>query len=113
MGMQPADLFKTIRSADLAKLSDPRLLREFAYIGGEWTGNANGRTFAVTDPATDAWLAGVPALGADDACRAVDAAEAAFPAWSGLLAQERSAALKRWYDLIVAAAEDLALIMTL
>jgi len=113
MGMQPSDLFKTVRSPDLARLSDPRLLREFAYIGGEWTGNANGRTFAVTDPASDAWLASVPALGAEEAGHAIDAAEAAFPAWAGLLAQERAAALKRWHDLIVAAADDLALIMTL
>lgn len=113
MGMQPADLFKTVRSADLATLADPRLLREFAYVGGEWIANPGGRTFAVSDPASDAWLASVPSLGADEARRAVDVADAAFPAWAGLLAQERAAALKRWHALIVEAAEDLALIMTL
>ena len=113
MGIQPADLFKTVRSSDLAKLSDRRLLREFAYIDGEWVAGREGRTFAVTDPATDSWLAGVPSLGAEEARRAVDAAERAFPAWAGLIAAERAVVLRRWHALMIEAAEDLALIMTL
>ena len=113
MGIQPADLFKTVRSPDLATLTDRRLLREFAYIDGEWVAGREGRTFAVIDPATDAWLAGVPSLGAVEARQAVDAAEAAFPAWAGLVAAERAAVLRRWHALMIEASEDLALIMTL
>jgi aspartate-semialdehyde dehydrogenase len=66
----------------------------------------------VLDPATGGVIGSVPALGAAQAQAATDAASAAFPGWSGLLPQERSAALRRWYELILAAQDDLALIMT-
>ncbi len=113
MGIQPADLFKNVRLSELGNLSDRRLLREFAYIDGEWVAGHEGRTFAVTEPSTDAWLARVPSLGAEDARGAVDAADRAFPAWAGLLASERAEVLRRWHALMIEAAEDLALIMTL
>ena len=32
-------------------LDDPRLRRDFSYIGGRWTGGTKGASFAVTDPA--------------------------------------------------------------
>ncbi|HVW92997.1 MAG TPA: NAD-dependent succinate-semialdehyde dehydrogenase [Devosia sp.] len=66
----------------------------------------------VRDPATGAGIGRIAALGADEARAAVDAAAGAFPAWSRLLPQERSAILRRWYELIMAAQDDLALIMT-
>ena len=94
-------------------LTDLRLFREFAYVGGRWTGAETGKTLAVTNPADASLVGHVASLSADDAILAVDAADAAFPAWAGLLPQERAAVLRRWFDLIVANAEDLARIMTL
>ncbi|TKT75030.1 NAD-dependent succinate-semialdehyde dehydrogenase [Aquamicrobium sp. LC103] len=102
-----------IRHEALARLSDRRLLRELAYVGGNWTAGAAGHGFEVTDPATGASLAWVAALDADQTKTAIDAAAAAFPAWRAKLPQERAAILRRWFDLIVAAKDDLALLMTL
>ena len=93
-------------------LADRRLLRSFAYVGGRWTAGTNGDVFAVENPADGSCVAAVARLSAADSAAAVDAAQAAFPAWSGLLPQERSAVLRRWYEAIVANTEDLARIMT-
>lgn len=97
---------------DTAPLADTRLMRSFAYVGGRWTAGDGGATFAVTDPADGAAIGHVAALSAAQAHAAADAAEAAFPAWSGLLPQERSAMLRRWHALIIEAREDLARLMT-
>jgi aspartate-semialdehyde dehydrogenase len=95
-----------------ARLGDPELAAEMAYIGGEPV-FAGRDVIAVNDPANGEFLGQVPALNAEVSRRAVDAAEAAFAGWAGLLPQERSTILRRWFDLIIAAKEDLALIMTL
>jgi aspartate-semialdehyde dehydrogenase len=97
----------------LSRLSDRRLLRDLAYVGGCWTGSAAGGSFEVTDPATARTLAWVASLGAAETLQAVDAAAAAFRSWRAMLPQERAAILRRWYELMLAAREDLALIMTL
>lgn len=85
------------------------MLREGCYINGAWVGTP---VFAITNPATGAELAKVPQLGEVDCIRAVEAAERAFPAWAQLTAKHRSNILRRWYELIVANREDLALILT-
>ncbi|WP_413205212.1 NAD-dependent succinate-semialdehyde dehydrogenase [Rhodospirillum sp. A1_3_36] len=95
----------------LTGLTDTRLFRAFSHIGGRWTGATNGATIAVTNPANGDWLGEVPALSAADSAKAVDAAQAAFGPWAGLTPQGRSVLLRRWFDLIVENAEDLALIM--
>ncbi len=95
-----------------APTADPRLWREFAYVAGRWTGGDGSRARAVTDPADGSTIGHVAALSAAQAGAATDAAEAAFPAWSGLLPQERGAILRRWFALILDAREDLARIMT-
>ena len=97
----------------LGRLTDRRLLRELAYVDGRWTAAANGAVFEVADPATGVTVARVARLGAAEADRAIAAAEAAFPAWRALLPQERAAKLRNWFDRILAAKEDLALLMTL
>ena len=97
----------------LGRLSDPRLLRSLSYIDGKWTGAPEGRTFTVTDPADGSVLAEVAALGAVEATRAVGAAHRAFAAWKECLPQERAALLRRWHALMLDAADDLALLMTL
>lgn len=91
-------------------LKDPSLFKEQCYINGHWVGAGS---FEITNPATGKVLGKVPHLGADETREAIAAAHAAFKSWSKMLAKERSAILRRWYDLIVANADDLALIMTL
>ncbi len=101
------------RHAALDRLSDRRLLRQLAYVGGSWTASDNAAHFEVTDPASGATLAWVAALTTDQTSRAIDAAADAFPAWKSLLPQQRAEILRRWFDLILAARDDLALLMTL
>jgi succinate-semialdehyde dehydrogenase/glutarate-semialdehyde dehydrogenase len=94
-------------------LADPALLRAQCLVGGEWIDAADGGTFAVTNPADGSVIGHVPALGEDAIERAIHAAEAALPAWSARSAHERSALLRRWFELCMAAQADLARILTL
>lgn len=97
----------------LVDLDDPRLVRQFAYVGGKWVGNAEGETFSVSNPADGMSLGEVAQMSADEARTAVDVAQQAFPAWANTLPQDRAAVLRRWYDLLIAHKEDLARIMVL
>jgi len=92
------------------QLRDTRLLRDRAYIDGAWHGST--ATFPVADPATGELLAQIAELGATETRRAVEAANAAWPAWRKQTAKQRAAILRRWFDLILANADDLALLMT-
>ncbi|HZV54936.1 MAG TPA: NADP-dependent succinate-semialdehyde dehydrogenase [Rhodocyclaceae bacterium] len=92
------------------QLRDPGLLRDHAYINGAWLGAAT--TFSVTDPASGEVLAHVPELGVAETRRAIDAANTAWPAWRALTGRQRAAILRDWFELILANADDLALIMT-
>ena len=94
----------------LSLLKDPSLFKTQAYIDGQWIDSA--RRFAVTDPASNAELAQVPALAPMHAQLAIDAANAAWPAWRALPAKQRAAILRKWFDLLVANADDLARLMT-
>jgi succinate-semialdehyde dehydrogenase/glutarate-semialdehyde dehydrogenase len=85
------------------------LLKTQAYIDGAWVGEP---TTPVTDKATGEVIAHVPALGAAETKQAIAAANAAFKPWSRLLAKERSQILRRWYDLIIEHADELALLLT-
>lgn len=95
------------------EITDKRLVRPFAYVGGRWCAAASGASFAVHDPATGDFLGEVARLSAAESAAAVDAAQAAFPAWAGLLPQERAALLRRWFEEIIAHRDDLARIMVL
>ncbi|VVE07935.1 succinate-semialdehyde dehydrogenase (NADP(+)) [Pandoraea anhela] len=96
----------------LARLNDPELLRSDAYIDGDWTHADSRATFVVSDPATDAEIAHVADLGAKETERALVAAEAALPAWRSTTGKERARILRRWFDLIMQAQDDLGAIMT-
>ncbi|HZV20572.1 MAG TPA: NAD-dependent succinate-semialdehyde dehydrogenase [Hyphomicrobiales bacterium] len=85
------------------------LILEQCLIGGQWKGEPAS---AVYNPATGACIARVPNLGAAETREAIEAAQRAFPAWAGLLARERSAILRRWYELILSHAEELARLLT-
>lgn len=108
-----AHFARSPRHHALYRLADRRLLRELAYVDGHWTAGDGARSFEVTDPASGESLAWVAALGADQAANAVEAAARAFAAWKALLPQERAKILRRWFELIAAARDDLALLMTL
>ncbi|WP_457298748.1 NAD-dependent succinate-semialdehyde dehydrogenase [Phyllobacterium sp. P5_D12] len=101
------------RHPALNGLRDRRMLRELAYVDGHWTAGDAVQTFEVSDPASGAKIGWVSKLNADQTTIAIDAAAKAFPAWRDLLPQERTAKLRRWYELILEARDDLALIMTL
>ncbi|CCE02257.1 NAD-dependent succinate-semialdehyde dehydrogenase [Bradyrhizobium sp. STM 3809] len=91
------------------RLKDPSLLREQCYIDGAWVGTPG---FPVNNPATGAELARIAQLGAAETTEAVEAAARAFPLWAKLTAKQRSNTLRKWFELIVANREDLALILT-
>lgn len=94
-------------------LSDTGLLGTDAFIGGRWVSAASGATFAVHNPADSSALPRVTACGPGESNAAVDVAQTAFTDWSARLPQERAAILRRWFQLIEAAKEDLARIMVL
>jgi aspartate-semialdehyde dehydrogenase len=97
----------------MARLSDPRLLREFAYIDGRWCSAASGATIEVTDPATGEIIGRVPDMGVAETREAIAAADAAFKPWRALLPQQRAKTLRAWHDLILENREDLAVLITL
>jgi succinate-semialdehyde dehydrogenase/glutarate-semialdehyde dehydrogenase len=93
-------------------LKDPSLLKQQCYLDGQWVAADGGAVVAVTNPATGAQLGAIPRMGADETRRAIAAANCALPAWRARTAKERSAILRRWFDLMLANQEDLAIIMT-
>ncbi|KKJ02616.1 NADP-dependent succinate-semialdehyde dehydrogenase [Burkholderia gladioli] len=95
-----------------AALKDPSLFRQQIYLAGEWQGAANGASFEVRNPANGELLGSVPLAGAAETRRAIEAANAAWPAWRRRTAKERAAILRKWYELMLAHADDLALILT-
>jgi succinate-semialdehyde dehydrogenase / glutarate-semialdehyde dehydrogenase len=93
-------------------LSDPSLLREQCYIDGAWV-DADGRaTIEVQDPASGDVIGTVPRMGAVETRRAIEAASRAFESWRRTTAKQRAAILRKWFDLMMANQEDLAVIMT-
>src|SRR5688572_17993089 len=108
-----AHFARPTRHEALDRLADRRLYRELAYVDGHWTAGKAGRGFEVTDPGSGASLAWVASLDADQADNAIGAAARAFPAWRSALPQERARILRKWFELITVARDDLALLMTL
>ena len=94
-------------------LHDARLMRQFAYVGGRWIAGETGETIAVRNPGDGERLGEVASLTAEQSGAAVAVAHEAFADWSLTLPQERSAILRRWFDLIVEHKEGLARLMTL
>jgi len=94
------------------ELKDPSLLRHDAYIDGVWQQADDGATFDVRDPSSGECIGRVPRMGAIETRRAIEAANAAWPAWRRKTAKERAVIMRRWFDLMLAHADDLALILT-
>ena len=93
-------------------LKDPTLLRQQCYIDGQWLDARAGGSKPVTNPANGAVLGTVPFMGADETRAAIEAAAAAFPVWAARTAKDRATLLRRWHDLMLANADDLATLMT-
>ncbi len=96
----------------MLKLTDKTLLKADAYVNGAWVPAQDSARFAVTNPATGQTIAEMANLGAGDARAAIEAAHLAQPAWAAKTAKERATLLRTWFELIMAAQEDLAQIMT-
>ena len=94
------------------KLNDLALHRTQALIGGSWCDADSGAAFDVANPASGERLARVPDMGAAETRRAIEAAEAAWPAWRNRTAKERAAVLRKWFELMLAHSDDLAFLMT-
>jgi succinate-semialdehyde dehydrogenase/glutarate-semialdehyde dehydrogenase len=100
------------RSTALSKLKDPSLFKDKNYIDGQWV-DADGKgTINVDNPADSSVVGTVPNCGAEETKRAIEAARKAQHGWAKLTGQERSKILRKWFDLMVANADDLALILT-
>ncbi|MCW8943279.1 MAG: NAD-dependent succinate-semialdehyde dehydrogenase [Sedimenticola sp.] len=92
---------------------DTKLVKQQAYVNGEWISADNNKTFTVTNPADNSVIAQVPSLGKDETNRAILQAESAFKLWRNKTAQERSNLLKRWFELIMVNQEALAQLLSL
>ena len=93
-------------------LKDPSLLRMLCYVDGVWANAANGATMPVVNPGTGRTIGTAPMFSAADTRLAIEAAARAFPAWRGKVAKDRSATLMKWFELMLANINDLALLLT-
>jgi succinate-semialdehyde dehydrogenase/glutarate-semialdehyde dehydrogenase len=101
----------TLERSSIA-LKDPALLRQQCYVDGRWIDADGGTSMDVVNPATGRPIGTAPVFGAAETRRAIEAAERAWPAWRAKTAKERSAILRKWYELMLAHIDDLALILT-
>ncbi|MCB2137597.1 MAG: aldehyde dehydrogenase family protein, partial [Rhodobacteraceae bacterium] len=95
-----------------ALLKDPSLLVTQAYVSGQWVDADDGSTFPVTNPARGDVICTVPNLGRAETARAIAAADKAQKDWAKSTGKERAAILRKWNDLMIAHADDLAAILT-
>ena len=96
----------------LPSLNDPSLFRTQSYIDGAWCEADSGKRFDVDNPADGSVVGSVPTCGAAETKRAIEAANAALPAWRALTAKQRAGLLRKWFELMLTHADDLALILT-
>ncbi|KPQ24911.1 MAG: succinate-semialdehyde dehydrogenase / glutarate-semialdehyde dehydrogenase [Halomonas sp. HL-48] len=93
-------------------LKETKLYCPFAYIDGSWVAADSGEQINVLNPATGETVGDMPRLGKAETERAIEAADAALPAWRSLTAQERADLLLKWHDLMLEHQQDLAMLMT-
>ncbi|MBK9796275.1 MAG: NADP-dependent succinate-semialdehyde dehydrogenase [Holophagaceae bacterium] len=96
----------------MLNLNNPDLLKQRCYLDGQWLAADDGGVIDVTNPATGLKLGTVPRMGGEETRRAIEAASRALPAWRARTAKDRAAVLRRWFDLMLANQEDLAILMT-
>ncbi len=96
----------------MIKLKDSSLWKELCLIEGQWLPADSGQTTEIRNPANGELLGTVPVMAAAETRRAIQAAHGAMPAWSKKTAAERAKVMRRWFDLMIANVDDLAVIMT-
>ncbi|MGZ9058274.1 MAG: NAD-dependent succinate-semialdehyde dehydrogenase [Burkholderiaceae bacterium] len=101
-----------LQKVGLPSLADGALLKTDAYVGGAWEPATSRARFAVLNPADGIEIAKVANCKGPETQRAIDAAQRALPAWRAKTAKDRAAAMRRWFELIIAHQEDLAKLMT-
>lgn len=94
-------------------IKDKTILRQAAFIDGQWIFADDGKTIEVINPANGQRIGTVPRMGRAETHRAVAAANVALPGWRSKTAKERALLLRRWYELMLEHRDDLARIMTL
>ena len=94
------------------QLKDQSLFRQQCYIDGAWCDADSKATVNVVDPADGGVIGTIPKMGAAETRRAIGAAATALASWRSLLAKQRSVILRKWFDLMLANQDDLALLMT-
>ena len=99
-------------SITIPALGDSALLRDQLYLDGAWVDGTGGARAEVTDPATGAVIASVAEGTRDDARHAIEAARKALGEWSAMTALARAKLMRRWFDLITDAADDLGALLT-
>ena len=104
-----ASTSETVKSIGM---KDASLFRQQVYINGKWSDADSGETNEITNPANGEVLGTVPNCGADEAKRAIEAANTAWPDWSSTTAKARAVILRSWYELMIENQEDLARLMT-
>ena len=96
----------------MIRVADESLIRNQAYVGGEWIDADSGDSFSVINPVDQSLVGSVADLGVNETRRAIEAANRAFPGWAALTAKKLAAILKAWHALLIEHAKDLAQIMT-
>ncbi|KAK4204033.1 Aldehyde/histidinol dehydrogenase [Triangularia verruculosa] len=105
--------FSRLSSIMAPKLRDPSLFKQnVCYVNGEWIPAKSAKTFEVHDPATDQLIGTCPEFTAEDTRNAISHAETAFESFRHKTGRERSKILRKWYDLVVKNADDLAALIT-
>jgi len=94
------------------KLQDSSLFKQLGFIDGAWVGADSGTTLAVHNPADGERLGSIPNMGVQETRRAIDAARKALHPWAARTAKDRAVILRRWFDLMLANQDDLAVLMT-
>src|SRR6188768_3695617 len=95
------------------QLQDMSLFRQQCYLDGAWVDADDKSTLTIYNPADGSLVGTVPKMGAAETRRAIETAHQAFKLWRAKTAKERSTLLRKWFDLMIANTEDLALLMTL
>jgi len=93
-------------------LSRPDLICTQAFVDGRWIDAKDGRTFDVVNPARGDVIAQVADLGRDEIAQAIAAADTARHIWAARTGKDRANTLRKWFDLLIANQDDLAIIMT-
>ena len=93
-------------------LGDPALFRQQCYVNGGWLDARSGNAIEVDNPATRETIGTVPAFGRDETRAAIEVADAAWSGWRSRTAKERAGLLRRWFELMMAYQDDLAVLMT-